>query len=166
VTHRAFIGLGSNLGNPAQQVKSAIRELGMLPDSERIASSSLYRSTALGPGEQPDYINAVVELRTTLKPEALLDQLQRIEAAHGRTRGPVRWTARTLDLDLLLYGNQILVTDRLTVPHPCLAERNFVLYPLHEVAPELALPNGDSLAALLSRVSPEGIQRLDASFDH
>ncbi|HET8707795.1 MAG TPA: 2-amino-4-hydroxy-6-hydroxymethyldihydropteridine diphosphokinase, partial [Pseudomonadales bacterium] len=119
------------------------------------------QTKAIGPGEQPDYINAVAELLTELSPIALLDELQQIENDHGRERGEIRWTARTLDLDLLLYNRQQIGTARLNVPHPLLSERNFVLYPLHEIAPDLTLPNGTSVAALLARVSPEGIHRLD-----
>lgn len=159
--HRAFIGLGSNLEDPQQQILNAFDHLGKIPNTQLINRSSLYRSTAIGPGEQPDYTNAVAELHTELEPEALLDQLQQIENRQGRVRGDIRWTARTLDLDLLLFNNATIGTARLSVPHPLLAERNFVLYPLHEIAPTLTLPNGDTLAALLRRVAPAGLSRLD-----
>ena len=159
--NRAFIGLGSNLEDPQQQIINAFDQLSKIPKTQLINRSSLYRSVAIGPGEQPDYINAVAELHTELEPEVLLDQLQQIENAQGRVRGEIRWTARTLDLDLLLFNDTIIETTRLSVPHPLLAERNFVLYPLHELAPTLTLPNGDTLAALLRRVAPTGLSRLD-----
>jgi len=146
--HRAWIGLGSNLDEPRKQVSTALTELSELPDTSLVAHSSLYRSDPVGPAGQPDYINAVAALDTRLEPEALLDALQAIEQAHRRVR-KIHWGPRTLDLDLLLYGSEVISTPRLSVPHPFMTERNFVLWPLAELAPELVLPDGRTLDELL-----------------
>ena len=114
----------------------------------------------MGPPDQPDYINAVVELQTTLAPLALLDELQRLEQLHRRVRGAQRWGPRTLDLDLLLYGEQHIAQPRLTVPHPGLAQRAFVLLPLAEIAPALTVPGLGPVAGLCAEVSADGISRL------
>lgn len=145
---RAWIGLGSNLEDPLAQVSTALQELTQLPDTTLAARSSLYRSDPVGPPGQPDYINAVAALDTRLEPEALLDALQAIEQMHQRVR-KIHWGPRTLDLDLLLYGDQVISTPRLTVPHAYMTERNFVLWPLAELAPELILPDGRPLNTLL-----------------
>lgn len=145
---RAWIGLGSNLEDPLAQVSTALQELKQLPDTTLAARSSLYRSDPVGPPGQPDYINAVAALDTRLEPEALLDALQAIEQMHQRVR-KIHWGPRTLDLDLLLYGDQVISTPRLTVPHAYMTERNFVLWPLAELAPELILPDGRPLNTLL-----------------
>ncbi len=158
---RTYIGLGSNLGEPKDQLKKAIAALRHLPDSRLTALSRLYRSQPMGPADQPDYLNAVAMLDTRLSPEALLDALQAIESEQGRVRGPQRWGPRTLDLDLLLYGAEIIDTERLKVPHPGLPERSFVLYPLADVAPELVLPDGRSLRELLAVCSREGLEVLE-----
>ena len=156
----AYIGLGSNLDNPQAQVTQAIKELADLPDSILDSVSPLYRSSAVGPGEQPDYINAVARITTHLAPLALLDQLQALEQVHQRVRIE-RWGPRTLDLDLLLYGDAILDSARLQVPHPYLRQRNFVLYPLAAIAPELVLPCGTRLAVLLEQIPPAGLAVID-----
>ena len=156
----AFIGLGSNLGDSIATLQSAIRSLAQLPDTQLNAVSQFYRSQAVGPGEQPDYINAAAALLTALDPDTLLDGLQRIEADHDRTRGPVRWTARTLDLDLLVYGQHEINTTRLDVPHPRISERNFVLLPLHDLDPALVFPNGVCLADLVKQTPQTGITPL------
>lgn len=145
---RVWIGLGSNLDDPRAQVSTALKELAQLPESSLVTHSSLYRSDPVGPPGQPDYINAVAALDTQLSPETLLDALQAIEQAHQRVR-KIHWGPRTLDLDLLLYGNETIATPRLSVPHPFMTQRNFVLWPLAEIAPELILPDGRSLQALL-----------------
>jgi 2-amino-4-hydroxy-6-hydroxymethyldihydropteridine diphosphokinase len=145
---RAWIGLGSNLEDPLAQVSTALQELKLLPDTTLAARSSLYRSDPVGPPGQPDYINAVAALDTRLEPEALLDALQAIEQMHQRVR-KIHWGPRTLDLDLLLYGDQVISTPRLIVPHAYMTERNFVLWPLAELAPELILPDGRPLNTLL-----------------
>lgn len=153
-----YIGLGSNLDNPRRQVETALAELDRLPDSRLVTQSLLYRSDPVGP-PQPDYINAVARLDTDLAPLALLDALQALEREHQRVRAE-HWGPRTLDLDLLLYGDQCIDQPRLSVPHPQMARRAFVLYPLMDIAPELALPSGTPVASLLSQCPREGLNRL------
>ena len=151
----AYIGLGSNLEEPLQQLRQALLAIAELPSSHLVHVSSAYRSAAVGPGEQPDYLNAAVQLRTSLDPDALLQKLQRIELAQGRVR-TVRWGPRTLDLDILLYGDLRLTTPTLPIPHPGLAQRNFALYPLLEICgPNLVLPDGADLGTLTARC-PQG----------
>lgn len=154
---RAFVGLGSNLQNPAQQLRHALRALGTASGISVVAISPFYRSVAIGPGGQPDYVNAVTLLDTSLPPLGLLDSLQAIELEQGRVRGPERWTARTLDLDILLFADQVLEGGRLSVPHPRMTERNFVLRPLLDIAPDLSLPDGRRIADLLAACGDEGI---------
>ena len=153
---RAYIGLGSNLDDPLTQVQCALERLALLPDTQLIGQSRLYRSAPVGPEGQPDYINAVACLDTTLSPEALLDQLQHLEHQQGRVR-TLRWGPRTLDLDILLYEALTLQTPRLTLPHPEMTNRNFVLYPLADLAPDLILPNGQSLRSLLDGCPSTGL---------
>jgi 2-amino-4-hydroxy-6-hydroxymethyldihydropteridine diphosphokinase len=154
-----YIGLGSNLQNPTRQIQTAINELSACRQLELVRASSLYRSTPLGPHDQPDFINAVAHMHTNLSATAVLDQLQAIEQAHQRKRIQ-RWGPRTLDLDLLLYGDQTIVSARLSVPHREMMLRNFVLYPLFEIAPQLILPQGQPLASLLSGCSMGTLERL------
>ena len=154
----AYIGLGSNLEDPHAQVTRAFGELAELPQTRLAARSAIYSSLPIGP-EQPDYINAVAQLDTQLEPLALLDALQAIEQAHQRVRIQ-HWGPRTLDLDLLLYGDETIDLERLKVPHPYLAQRSFVLYPLADISPDLHLPDGTPLADLLSRCPPDGLVRL------
>jgi len=158
---RAYIGIGSNLDDPVTQVRWALQALHILPASRCVAQSPLYRTAPVGgPPDQPDYMNAAAALETTLSPDALLTELQRLEAARGRVRSTY-WGPRTLDLDLLLYG-QITRTDpRLTLPHPRLHERAFVLYPLYDIAPTLNIPGWGRLAELLARCAPTTVVRLD-----
>ena len=156
---RCFIGLGSNLAEPEQQLRSALEAIAALPTTQLAACSSFYRSAPVGPAGQPDYINAVAELHTELAPLELLDQLQAIENAHGRERH-VRWGARTLDLDILLFGSQQLDIARLTVPHPRIAERNFVLQPLAELEPDLVLPSGEAIQSLLRQCPDNRLEKL------
>lgn len=158
---RAYIGLGSNLGDPAAQVRRALAALNEIPASHCVARSGLYRSAPLGSADQPDYINAAAALDTRLPAHELLRQLQAIEARQGRVRGPERWAPRTLDLDLLLYGDLMLNEDVLTVPHPGLPLRSFVLYPLRELAPELIVPGRGSLRALIAACPARGLERLE-----
>ncbi|TCK04981.1 2-amino-4-hydroxy-6-hydroxymethyldihydropteridine diphosphokinase [Marinobacterium mangrovicola] len=146
---RCYIGLGSNLEDPQAQVRTALEQLTSLPDTELVAASSLYRSDPVGPQDQPDFVNAVAELNTRLAPEALLDELQAIEQAHRRVRER-HWGPRTLDLDILLYAEQQIESERLVVPHRFMRERGFVLWPLAEIAPSLILPDGTPLSKLLS----------------
>jgi len=136
--HTCYVGIGSNLSNPLWQVSTAIEKLQQLPDCQWLRASSLYRSAPVGPSGQDDYINAVACFTTSLDPEVLLDALQFIENSHQRIR-KIRWGARTLDLDILLYGEQIIATPRLSVPHPYMCERNFVLIPLAEIAPQVSI---------------------------
>ena len=143
----AYIGLGSNLDDPEQQILDAMDELDCIPESWLAMTSSLYVSAPMGPQNQPDYVNAVALIRTVLEPIHLLDELQAIENRHGRLREQ-RWGPRTLDLDLLLYGDQVIDVPRLTVPHPGLAERAFVLYPLAEISPDLHVPGLGVVTAL------------------
>ena len=156
----AYVGVGSNLDDPRRQVETALAELGGLPATRVTRRSSLYRTPPMGPQDQPDYINAVVELETGLAPLALLDELQRLENLHRRVRGSERWGPRTLDLDLLLYGALSLDEPRLTVPHPGLAQRAFVLVPLAEIAPTLTVPGLGALRRLCEAVPTTGMERL------
>ncbi len=143
-----YIGLGSNLDEPRRQVEHALQALRALPECQLLHHSSLYRSDPVGPPNQPDYINAVAMLGTTLAPEALLDRLQQLEQDQRRVRLE-HWGPRTLDLDLLLYADQVIDTPRLQVPHPWMHTRSFVLYPLAELTPTLQLPDGTPLIQLL-----------------
>lgn len=142
--NRVYIGLGSNLDAPQEQVRTALQELAQLDHCVLVHHSSLYRSDPVGPLGQPDYINAVAALDTALAPEQLLDALQAIEQSHQRVR-KIHWGPRTLDLDILLYSDQVIDSERLTVPHAWMLERNFVLWPLAELVPDLHLPDGSSL---------------------
>lgn len=155
-TINAYVGLGSNLDSPHQQISQALHELSEIAQTRLIKTSRRYESLAVGPGEQPNYINAVTLLQTTLQPHDLLDELQAIEQAHERCRD-VRWGPRTLDLDLLLFGDQCIATDRLCVPHAYLTQRNFVLYPLADITPQLELPTGEVLESLLAHCSSDGL---------
>jgi 2-amino-4-hydroxy-6-hydroxymethyldihydropteridine diphosphokinase len=135
----AYVALGSNLDDPARQVESALEELDRLPHTRVVKRSSLYRTAPVGYANQPDFINAVAQLETGLPAERLLEELQALEARHGRQRSFPN-APRTLDLDLLLYGRLVLKTERLTLPHPRMREREFVLAPLREIAPDVEVP--------------------------
>lgn len=156
---RVYLALGSNLANPLHQVQAALDALAALPETTLVASSAFYRTPPYGPPDQPDYLNAAVALDTALLPEALLDQTQRIEQEQGRVRKDERWGPRTLDLDIMLFGNQTLATPRLTVPHYDIANRAFMLVPLLEIAPEVSFPDGVKAAELLSKLDASAIQR-------
>jgi len=145
----AYIGFGANLGDPVSQLRAARRHLQQEPGVRELAFSRIFRSAPLGPEGQPDYVNAVMAIETGLAPEQLLETLQRVELAHGRVRTGDRWGPRTLDLDLLLYGDETINSPTLRVPHPGVTEREFVLIPLLEIAPELSLPDGRPLYDLL-----------------
>ena len=155
----AYIGLGSNLDDPVMQIKTALRQLADLDQCRVLKASSLYCSPPMGPRDQPDYVNAVVLLRTALAADELLDALQAIERQHARVRDR-HWGPRTLDLDLLLYGRTGIDSARLTVPHPGIAERNFVLYPLAEVDPALVIPGRGAVEALLAHCPDTGLTKL------
>ena len=156
--NRAFIALGSNLNSPRTQVELALETLRAHPGINLHSVSSWYGSKAVGPGNQPDYINGTAELQTSLTPETLLDVLQDIELTQGRIRTQ-RWSARTLDLDMLWYNGEVIDTPRLCVPHPRLCERNFVLLPLNDLAPDLLI-NGKTVRTYLENVSTNGIWKL------
>lgn len=155
----AYIALGSNLQQPAEQVRAALAALAALPECSGLCTSSLYVTAPVGYADQPDFINAVARLDTTLSALALLAQLQALEAQFGRERS-FRNAPRVLDLDLLLYGDERIDTLELTVPHPRMHERAFVLAPLAELAPALMLPQG-SVTACLAACAQDGIRRLD-----
>ncbi len=154
-----FVGIGSNLEQPQEQVRRAVRALAELPQSVQLSCSPWYRSEPLGPPGQPDYINGVVGLETTLGPNVLLQTLQAIEQAQGRVR-ELRWGPRTLDLDLLLYGDLIQEDSWLTLPHPRMHERAFVLYPLYDIAPDLKIPGFGRLERLIKTCPALGLRRL------
>jgi 2-amino-4-hydroxy-6-hydroxymethyldihydropteridine diphosphokinase len=159
---RAYIGIGSNLDDPANQVHRAFQALSTLPAGRLVAQSPLYRSAPVGgPPGQPDYINAVAALDTTLNPDQLLAALRAIETGQGRVRAE-RWGPRTLDLDLLLYDRLVRDDPWLTLPHPRLHQRAFVLYPLYDIAPDLDIPGHGSLAALRAHCPLQTIARLDS----
>jgi len=155
-----FIGLGSNLADPIAQIESATTALDELDEITVIAKSSLYSSPPMGPQDQPDYINAVVEIDTTLFAHDLLDKLQQIEQQQGRVRQR-HWGERTIDLDLLVYGNNILDDERLNVPHPGISERSFVLYPLAEIATDLKIPTMGNIEQLLKNCPRDGLERME-----
>ncbi|KLU15700.1 MULTISPECIES: 2-amino-4-hydroxy-6-hydroxymethyldihydropteridine diphosphokinase [Xenorhabdus] len=149
---RVYIAIGSNLAEPLQQVNNALAALKKIPDTTFIVRSSFYRTKPMGPQDQPDYLNLAVALETRLSPETLLDHTQAIEREQGRVRKDERWGPRTLDLDIMLFGNHIINTERLTVPHYGLKQREFMLYPLAEIAPDLVFPDGETLTAQLKKV--------------
>jgi 2-amino-4-hydroxy-6-hydroxymethyldihydropteridine diphosphokinase len=154
----AYIGLGANLGDARRALADALAELARWPGSQALRASPLYRSAPVDAGG-PDYLNAVAELLTTLEPDALLGALQAIEASHGRQR-PYHHAPRTLDLDLLTYGKLCIASTTLTVPHPRLHERAFVLRPLADLAPELHIPGRGRVSDLLVAVQAQRVDRL------
>lgn len=157
-TQLAYIGLGSNQQQPYQQLQNALYALEQLPETQILRISSPYLSDSLLPG-QPRYCNAVAVVETTLPPLALLDHLQAVENAQGRTRTE-HWGPRTLDLDILLYGDEIINQPRLRIPHDQMLLRPFVLYPLAEIAPDLTLPDGQPLTTRLSTCPQGNLQKL------
>jgi 2-amino-4-hydroxy-6-hydroxymethyldihydropteridine diphosphokinase len=156
---RAYVALGGNLDDPLHHIKTALTELQDLA-VQPSQHSALYRSAPQGPVAQPDYINAVAVVDTALDARQLLMHLLAIEIRHGRIRTGGRWGPRTLDLDLLLYGDMQCTDDTLSLPHPRLHERNFVLYPLYEIAPELFIPGHGALRKLVQRCPAHGLTRL------
>lgn len=157
---RAYVALGSNLGDSRQHLLDAIEALAALPHTAVTARSRIYRTPPWGVTDQPDFLNAVVALETALPPHELLDALLTIERAAGRQRNSERWGPRTLDLDLLHVVDQAVNDERLTLPHPHIADRAFVLLPLHDVAPELAIPGQGRVADLLRGVDTQGCEPL------
>lgn len=156
----AFVGIGSNLDQPLEQVRAAFVELGAIPHTRVVKRSSLYRTAPLGHAAQPDFVNAVAQLETGLSAERLLAELQQIEARHGRRRSFPN-APRTLDLDVLLYGAMQITSASLTVPHPRMHERAFVLEPLVEIAPEVAIPGRGPAKGLLACIKEQRTQRID-----
>lgn len=157
---QSYIGLGSNLDNPELQLEKALAALRDIPDTSLVKYSSFYRSMPLGPSDQPDFINAVALLESGLAAGQLLSQLQSIENRQGRVRNGQRWGPRILDLDILLYGDQVIDEPELTVPHPGIRYRNFVLMPLLELAPGLEIPGLGRADELLDAVGCAGITKL------
>lgn len=158
----AYIALGSNLDGPQQRVRDGFAALGQLPQTKLLKCSSLYRTTPVGYADQPDFINAVVAVETELSPRALLDVLLALERTRGRERG-VPNGPRTLDLDILLYGDQTISETGLTIPHPRMHQRAFVLAPLVEIAPHVEIPDVGRADALLARADARGVERLQES---
>ncbi len=159
-TNRAFVALGSNLNGPASQVKRAFLAIGNLPETRLVKQSSLYQSAPVGYANQPDFINAVAEISTQLSPDDLLDALLNIEHAAGRER-PFANAPRVLDCDLLLYDDMVTHTEKLTLPHPRMHERGFVLLPLAEIAPDLVIPNHGSVVKLALAHQNQNIKKLN-----
>ncbi len=157
MTNTAYIGLGSNLESPVTQLRSAYQAILSHPSISSITPSSLYNTTPIGPQDQPNYINGAIKITTSLSAIELLDTLQSIENQHGRVRTQ-RWGARTLDLDILLFNNEQIDTPRLTVPHPQIEFRNFVLVPLNDLSPDLIFPDKRSLKELLSSCPENAIE--------
>lgn len=157
---RVYLGLGSNLAEPLAQLHGALTALAALAQSQLVGRSSFYASDPLGPADQPRYVNAVAALDSELTPLQLLHALQAIELNQGRERKAERWGPRTLDLDILLFGDLMLDEPRLCVPHYHMHARAFVLYPLAELAPDLRLPDGRALTDLLAACPFEGLERL------
>ena len=152
----AYIGIGSNLDDPLRQVEAAFGAIARIPRTRLVARSRLYASRPFGPVVQGDFVNAVAGVLTELSPHELLAQLNAIEKAHGRVRA-VHWGPRVIDLDLLVHGESHLQTEELTLPHPGIVERNFVLYPLKDVAPDLEIPGKGRVSQLAERLSGDGI---------
>jgi 2-amino-4-hydroxy-6-hydroxymethyldihydropteridine diphosphokinase len=157
-----YIGLGSNLGEPVAQVRRALSDLAALSGTRLMRCSSLYRSAPVGVLDQPEFVNAVCVLETGLRPEALMRALLDIERRHGRVRGPAKGGSRTLDLDLLLYGSEVLDDPDLTVPHPRLHTRAFVLRPLLELDPGIAIPGRGRADEWLAACADQWMEKLEA----
>lgn len=158
----SYIGIGSNQAQPITQAKQAIKALSNINKTTLISCSSLYCSAPMGPQDQPDYINAVAKIDTTLSAIELLNALQAIEQNQGRVRKENRWGPRTLDLDIILYADQVIDSERLTIPHYGMNEREFVLYPLFEISPTLQLPDGSSLIEILKNCDKNGLTAITA----
>lgn len=152
----AYVAIGSNLGDPGSQVREALDRLGQLPSTLRLAQSRLWTSPPMGPPDQPDFVNAVAGLLTRLPPTELLAGLKAIEASMGKTPPAVRWGPRRIDLDLLAYAGQVADDPGLRLPHPGLHQRDFVLYPLAEIAPQLWIPGRGRVSMLVAGVVDRG----------
>jgi 2-amino-4-hydroxy-6-hydroxymethyldihydropteridine diphosphokinase len=157
----AFIALGSNLADPAAQIRSALRELAGLPSTRLVRSSSLYRNPPAGGLDQPEYVNAVAQVETRNGPRELLDRLLDIERDHGRVRDYPN-APRTLDLDVVLYGEEVVSEQGLVIPHPRMLQRAFVLVPLAEIAPDARVPGHGRAAGLAAKIDASGLVRLES----
>ena len=160
MTIRAYIGIGSNLDDPVKQVLEAVEELEMIPDTILVERSSLYSGKPMGPADQPDYVNAVVSLDTLLSAEDLHQALIGIEDMQGRDRSGEKWGPRVLDLDLLMYGSKTIDAADLTVPHPGMHERDFVLIPLEEIAGNLKIPGQGFIYSLINKCETHSLKKL------
>jgi 2-amino-4-hydroxy-6-hydroxymethyldihydropteridine diphosphokinase len=158
----AYVALGSNLAGPRRQVEDAFDALAALPGTQLVSRSGLWRTRPMGPRDQPAFVNAAAGLLTRAGPRELLDSLKALERRMGRTEPAVRWGPRVIDLDLLSFADLTLDEPGLTLPHPGLHQRNFVLYPLAEIAAELWVPGHARVRRLRDGVSPAGIERLAA----
>ena len=158
----AYIGLGSNLKIPASQLKKAVLHIQRISDTFVVRQSSLYRSAPMGPQNQDDFINQVIEVETSLPASKLLDELQSIETKMGRVRLE-RWGPRVIDLDILLYGQEIINDENLIVPHYGLQDRAFVIYPLAEINPELVLPYGKTIKKIKQQCPLQGLELYEES---
>jgi 2-amino-4-hydroxy-6-hydroxymethyldihydropteridine diphosphokinase len=156
----AYIGIGSNLDDPRAQVLSGIDALANMPHTRLVARSKLYRSAPMGPQDQPHYVNAVAGLITQLDAPALLAQLKFLEKSQGREQPVVRWGPRVVDFDLLVFGSVVMKDETLTLPHPGISERSFVLLPMMDVAPDLNIPSVGRVSALAARVDTSNLQVL------
>ena len=156
----SFIGLGSNLNDPTHQISRAIQRVSDIEKLTLMQQSSLYKSAPMGPQDQDPYVNAVIRVNTGLSPLALLGSLAAIEEEFGRDRSVGHWGPRVIDLDILLYAQQEIRLRRLIVPHPGLTEREFVVYPLLEIAPNLTLPGGARLTEVAAKTVPLTLQKL------
>jgi len=157
----AYVAIGANLDDPHTRVRECFAYLAALPETKLIARSKLYRSRPLGPCDQPDYVNAAAGLLTTLTAPHLLAELKSLERMLGRDTPIVRWGPRRIDFDLSVFGSEQIQNDTLTVPHPGVPVRNFVLYPLLDIAPDLAVPGHGRIRDLAARISAEGLAALD-----
>ncbi len=156
----AYVALGSNLDEPRRQVERGFEALARLPETQLVLRSRLYTSKPFGPIAQPDFVNAVAGVLTRLAPFVLLEALKRLEVELGRAAPVERWGPRLIDFDLLVYGEAVIDEPNLTVPHPGIPQRNFVLYPLADIAPDLAIPGVGVVRALATRTSADGLQVL------
>ena len=156
----AYIGLGSNLSDPKAQVTQALQELDAIEETKLVQASSLYASKPMGPSDQPDFVNAVAKISTMLSPTSLLSELQLIEETHQRQRNDQRWGPRTLDLDIILFGEVQLDTKKLQIPHYGVAEREFVLIPLQELQADLIIPGKGPVEELIEQLPPYHLSKI------
>ena len=155
---KVFVAMGSNLGDREAHILQAADDITQLPDCTSLVASAIYQSAPMGPQDQPDYLNSACSFECELTPQQLLVELKTIERQHGRTQSTLRWTARPLDLDILLFGDQQIESPELTIPHPGIASRSFVLWPLAELQPDLHLPGLGPVQELMKSCEPLGIR--------